>query len=105
MNPLDVLAIRADPLSQSSFSSSMPSQSSQKTAFSREVSVYIRDKSSSMLTCRIVGWGRVQMEPGFGAQHDASMKARVGDLISSVRTVMRSMLSPVTFGSIARADD
>lgn len=43
-----------------------------------------------------VGWGRSQAEPGFGASNDtASVKAKLIDIIASVRTVMRStFLSP-----------
>ena len=39
----------------------------------------------------IVGWGRTQAEPGFGANYDStSVKAKSVNLIASVRTVMRS---------------
>ncbi|OJJ40444.1 hypothetical protein ASPWEDRAFT_166511 [Aspergillus wentii DTO 134E9] len=37
-----------------------------------------------------VGWGRTQVDTGFGATHDStSVKAKFVDLIASVRTVMR----------------
>ncbi|KAJ5544663.1 hypothetical protein N7535_006944 [Penicillium sp. DV-2018c] len=37
-----------------------------------------------------VGWGRTQVEPGFGATYDStSAKAKLVNLIASVRTVMR----------------
>ncbi|OQE24454.1 hypothetical protein PENSTE_c007G01580 [Penicillium steckii] len=37
-----------------------------------------------------IGWGRSQAEPGFGASNDtASVKAKLIDIIASVRTVMR----------------
>ena len=44
----------------------------------------------------VVGWGNTQqLEPGFGASSSdsASVKAKVVNLIASVRTLMRSMLS------------
>lgn len=37
----------------------------------------------------LVGWGRNQVDPGFGAR-ESSVKARTGELIASIRTVMRS---------------
>lgn len=42
----------------------------------------------------VVGWGNTQQsEPGFGASNDtASVKAKIVNLIASVRTLMRSML-------------
>ena len=41
----------------------------------------------------VVGWGNTQQsEPGFGASNDtASVKAKIVNLIASVRTLMRSM--------------
>ncbi|KAJ5476665.1 hypothetical protein N7475_002394 [Penicillium sp. IBT 31633x] len=37
-----------------------------------------------------VGWGRTQVDPGFGATYDStSVKAKSINLIASVRTVMR----------------
>ncbi|SLM40084.1 yos1-like protein [Lasallia pustulata] len=41
-----------------------------------------------------IGWGNTQQsEPGFGASNDtASVKAKIVNLIASVRTLMRSML-------------
>ncbi len=39
----------------------------------------------------IVGWGNAQSDPGFGASNDAtSVKAKMVNLIASVRTLMRS---------------
>lgn len=47
---------------------------------------------SSRADMDIVGWGRTQAEPGFGASYDStSVKAKSVNLIASVRTVMRSM--------------
>ncbi|KAB8224604.1 Yos1-like-domain-containing protein [Aspergillus novoparasiticus] len=41
-----------------------------------------------------IGWGRSQADPAFGTSYDStSVKAKTVDLIASVRTVMRSMLS------------
>ena len=41
----------------------------------------------------LVGWGNVPIEPGFGgSRDDASVKAKMINLISSVRTLMRSKL-------------
>ncbi|KAI9932859.1 hypothetical protein MW887_009111 [Aspergillus wentii] len=45
-----------------------------------------------------VGWGRTQVDTGFGATHDStSVKAKFVDLIASVRTVMRSMISSLEY--------
>ncbi|KAI9879945.1 MAG: hypothetical protein M1830_006253 [Pleopsidium flavum] len=42
-----------------------------------------------------IGWGNAQSDPGFGASSDtASVKAKIVNLIASVRTLMRSMLQP-----------
>lgn len=48
-----------------------------------------------------VGWGNTQQsEPGFGASNDtASVKAKIVNLIASVRTLMRSMCSILLGGS------
>jgi len=35
-----------------------------------------------------IGWGRSQVDPGFGAR-ESSVQARTGELIASIRTVMR----------------
>ena len=48
---------------------------------------------------KIVGWGRAQPEPGFGSSYDnSSIKARTVNLITSVRTVMRSMWFLAVYG-------
>lgn len=50
------------------------------------------------IAIRIVGWGRTQAEPGFGATPDStSVKAKSINLIASVRTVMRSMSTHLPF--------
>lgn len=50
---------------------------------------------------RVVGWGNSQQsEPGFGASNDtASVKAKIVNLIASVRTLMRSMSSFLSPGA------
>lgn len=51
-----------------------------------------------LLIIDLVGWGRTQAEPGFGASHDStSVKARTINLIASVRTVMRSKSTLMSF--------
>ncbi|MCJ1361203.1 hypothetical protein MMC16_000301 [Acarospora aff. strigata] len=38
-----------------------------------------------------IGWGNAQSDPGFGASNDTtSVKAKIVNLIASVRTLMRS---------------
>jgi hypothetical protein len=45
---------------------------------------------------QIVGWTTSATEPGFGGQRDdASIKARLINLVSSVRTLMRSTCTPL----------
>lgn len=57
-------------------------------------------RNSANLRIRIVGWGRTQAEPGFGATYDStSVKAKSVNLIASVRTVMRSTLIPLSPGT------
>ena len=47
---------------------------------------------------KLVGWGNTPNEPAFGASNDAaSVKGKLVNLISSVRTLMRSEISP-SFG-------
>ena len=49
--------------------------------------VYACSRSNTLFA---VGWGTTQSEPGFGATQDnASIKAKMINLISSVRTLMR----------------
>lgn len=44
---------------------------------------------------KLVGWGNTPNEPAFGASNDAaSVKGKLVNLISSVRTLMRSEISP-----------
>lgn len=51
-------------------------------------------KLRSNQSIKSVGWGRTQQEPSFGSSYDnSSIKARTVNLITSVRTVMRSMFS------------
>lgn len=51
----------------------------------------------------LVGWGSTPTEPAFGGSRDeaASVKGKLVNLISSVRTLMRSECFPFTisFGS------
>ncbi|KAI4148378.1 MAG: hypothetical protein LQ340_005114 [Diploschistes diacapsis] len=49
-----------------------------------------------------IGWGSVPQSPGFGGQQDAqSVKAKIVNLIASVRTLMRST-SPFSSPSLLR---
>lgn len=69
----------------------MQSLSSPKIAFLHEVSnypMYVRVCGANSNT--VVGWGSTQSDPGFGAvQDNASIKAKVINLINATRTIMR----------------
>ncbi len=49
----------------------------------------------------LVGWGNTPIEPAFGGARDdaASVKAKLINLISSVRTLMRSEWMSISFCS------
>lgn len=53
-----------------------------------------------------VGWGNAPTEPSFGGSNDAaSVKGKLVNLISSVRTLMRSEFAPaIHFVSSIRGD-
>lgn len=96
---------------QSPSSSSTPSPSFPKTVSSQEVRPLLPPPSGSArlpyslpgqkLIGRVlsVGWGNAQSDPGFGTSNDTtSVKAKIVNLIASVRTLMRSESGPLFAG-------
>lgn len=92
-------------------SSSTPSPYYRRTGSSRAVRLSPCTERYSrigifFLISLAVGWGNTPTEPSFGGSNDAaSVKGKLVNLISSVRTLMRSELSPhIRFVSGTRGD-
>jgi hypothetical protein len=53
------------------------------------------DENTADIECDVVGWSNTVSEPAFGASSagDASIKSKLINLMTSVRTLMRSMFA------------